>query len=312
MENYQVQHPVVMNVFKRYDCTKQVFEQVRKVKPKKLYVIADGPRNDEEKIKCDKVRSIFNDIDWNCELITRFLDENYGCAKNSYTGYKWVFSKEEAAIVLEDDCLPSISFFRYCDELLEKYKYDERVYQICGNTLAPEKCFYGYSYAFNKFGSVWGWASWARVWKEYDFEIKEWGKLETKKLLKQNLPIRQFIQKALNYEYYYKNSNNNKTSVWATQFDFCRLIHSGLCITPSKNLISNIGFGEDATHTNKNDENLNAKRFEMTFPLKHPSIILNNKELDELSFRKIGYGTRFNQIRSWIKYYLFFKTKYKI
>lgn len=311
MENYQVQHPVVMTVFKRYDCTKQVFEQVRKVKPKKLYVIADGPRNDEEKIKCDKVRSIFNDIDWDCELVTRFSDENYGCAKNSYTGYKWVFSKEEAAIVLEDDCLPSISFFRYCDELLEKYKDDERVYQICGSNLNGNYSPTGNSYLFHRFGCVWGWASWARVWKQYDFEMKKWEDPQVPYLLRKNIPLRQYIQKSLNYDYYHDNANTGKVSIWTIQYEFIWISQSGFCITPSRNLITNIGLGNDSTHTVKEDGLVGRQKYEMDFPLKHPKTILCDIDFDDIMFKKVYYGNTFNRIRSFLKYLTVFKYKHK-
>lgn len=312
MEDYQVQHPVVMTVFKRYDCTKQVFEQVKKVKPKKLYVIADGPRNEEEKVKCEKVRKIFSDIDWDCELITRFLDENYGCAKNSYTGYKWVFSQEEAAIVLEDDCVPNLSFFKFCDEMLDKYKDDERIYQICGSNINGQYSQDNKSYFFHRFGSVWGWASWKRVWDQYDFEMKKWEEPGFQSKLRRNIPFRHFVQKALNYDYYHENANTSKVSVWTAQYEFIWISQSGYCITPAANLINNIGDGEDSAHMRKKDKLCNRKTYEMEFPLSHPKILLCDVKFDDIVFNKICYGTYFNRVRSMIKYLLVFKHKYKI
>ena len=243
MEEYQVKSAVAMVVFNRYDTTIKVFEQIRKVKPKKLFVIADGPRKNvpQDVEKCKKVREIFDKIDWDCEVYKDYSDENLGCSKRPYTGFSWLFENVEEAIILEDDCLPNISFFKYCDELLEKYRYDERIMLISGTNQLKKWKKGNYSYHFSNFGGIWGWASWSRAWKYCDIDIKLWDDDVVKELLKEKLSNIQYITRKKIYDELCNNSN--KSTAWDYQFGFARLIQSGLAISPSVNLITNIGDG---------------------------------------------------------------------
>lgn len=289
--NYQVKSAVAMVVFNRFDTAKKVFEQVRKVKPKKLFIIADGPRKNVkgETEKCDKVRKIFDNIDWECEVYKNFSEENLGCSKRPYTGFTWVFEHVEEAIILEDDCLPNISFFKYCDELLEKYRYDSRIMLISGTNQLGKWQRDDYSYHFSNFGGIWGWASWRRAWNYFDIDIKLWNNKTVKEMLKFKLTKNQYLTRKHVYDFLCNNSEN--TSAWDFQWGFARIIQSGVAISPSKNLITNIGHGEDATHTTSASSPVaGLEQYELEFPLKHPEFVIIDEEYDKKMYKKLNGG----------------------
>lgn len=289
-ENYQVKTPVAFVVFNRYDTAKKVFEQIRKVKPKKLFIIADGPRKNvkEDIEKCKKVRSIFEKIDWECEVYKNFSEINLGCSKRPYTGFSWVFENVEEAIFLEDDCLPNISFFRYCDTLLERYRNDTRVMLISGTNQLKKWQRNDYSYHFSNFGGIWGWASWKRAWKYFDIDLKLWENDTIKEMVKYKLSYIQYLSRKKIYDELCNNSDN--TTAWDYQWGFARLIQSGVAISPSVNMICNIGQGADATHTIKASPVSQLKTYEMRFPLKHPPYMIVDKEYDKKMYRVTNGG----------------------
>ena len=171
--------PVVFLIFNRPDLTKLVFRAIAKARPKHLFVIADGPRFPEEVQKCQETRSIVNRVDWDCEILTDFSQANLGGPKRISSGLDWVFSQVDEAIILEDDCLPSPSFFRFCQVLLERYRNDKRVMQISGNDFLFNNYHFrghnvGGSYYFTRYAFNWGWATWQRAWKHFDLRIKTW------------------------------------------------------------------------------------------------------------------------------------------
>lgn len=287
MQEYKVKTAIAMLIFNRPENTRKVFEQVRKVKPSKLFIIADGPRENKEddKLKCKQTREIFNNIDWNCEVYKNFSEVNLGCAKRGATGFSWVFDNVEECIFLEDDCLPNITFFRFCDELLEKYRNDTRIMLISGTNQLGKWEKSKYSYHFSKFGGIWGWASWKRAWKYYDFDIKLWNDKNIKNILRQRLNFFQYISRKSIYDDIY---NKDATfSSWAYQWGFSRIVQSGLAISPKVNLITNIGAGKDATNTKKASAVSNLKSYEIEFPLRHPPYIIVDDEYDKKMYNKI-------------------------
>ena len=287
MQEYKVKTAIAMLIFNRPENTRKVFEQVRKVKPSKLFIIADGPRENKEddKLKCKQTREIFNNIDWNCEVYKNFSEVNLGCAKRGATGFSWVFDNVEECIFLEDDCLPNITFFRFCDELLEKYRNDTRIMLISGTNQLGKWEKSKYSYHFSKFGGIWGWASWKRAWKYYDFDIKLWNDKNIKNILRQRLNFFQYISRKSIYDDIY---NKEATfSSWAYQWGFSRIVQSGLAISPRVNLITNIGAGKDATNTKKASAVSNLKSYEIEFPLRHPPYIIVDDEYDKKMYNKI-------------------------
>ena len=157
--------PVAFIIFNRPSLTQIVFNTIRQAKPKQLFVIADGARFPEEKEKCQQARDIIRQVDWDCEVLANYSDVNLGCGKRISSGISWVFEHVEAAIILEDDCLPHLSFFRYCENLLDYYRDDERVMAIGGDNFQDGNKKTPYSYYFSKYPHVWGWATWRRAWK---------------------------------------------------------------------------------------------------------------------------------------------------
>ncbi|MCL2295428.1 MAG: nucleotide-diphospho-sugar transferase [Spirochaetes bacterium] len=299
---YNFDIPILFLVFNRLDTTKQVFEEIRKAAPKKLYVASDGPRDNREgeKKKVEAVRDyVLNSIDWNCELITLFLEKNLGCGKAVSNAITWFFENEEMGIILEDDCLPSQSFFPYCKELLGKYKNDTQIYHITGyNPLTSTKTPYSYYFARNQ--HCWGWATWKRAWKHYNFDITDLEVfIQTKK-------INKIFNRNADRDYWlniFKKMEKHEIDTWDYQWTYSIFNNNGLCINPAENLITNIGFGPDATHTITNDLTLNNKqRFEIT-KITHPDkIIVNTHIVNEINRKVIGitkilyYKTKIKQV----------------
>ena len=176
--------PVALIIFNRPDLTEIVFEAIRQAKPQKLLVVADGPRSPEEAEKCDRTRAIIDRVDWDCQVLTNFSDTNLGSKYRISSGLDWVFSQVEEAIILEDDCLPSPSFFYFCQELLEKYRDDDRIMHIGGTNIQFGQSRTPYSYYFSKYAQIWGWASWRRAWQNYDVEIANWKEFKSSEIIK--------------------------------------------------------------------------------------------------------------------------------
>ncbi len=268
--------PILFLVFNRLETTKQVFAQIRKAQPCQLFIGADGARagKEGEAEKVQAVRQyILDNIDWDCEVKTLFREQNLGCGIAPYQAITWFFEHVEQGIILEDDILPDDSFFPFCEELLIKYKDNQQVFQIGGNNFnislqSP------YSYFFTKYVSIWGWATWRRAWKQYDFEMK---------LLQPDMqdffaclfPEREAIYR---HQLFQNFAHKRGNDIWDYQWFFCNLLHNGLTILPTQNLISNLGFGEDATHTtNENSPHYKLKTNALTFPLTHPSYLIRSE-----------------------------------
>ncbi len=185
VSNSLIKTPVVVIIFKRTDTTEKVFEAIRLAKPPKLFVIADGPRADHpgEAEKCEAARAIIERVDWECEVLKNYSDTNLGCAKRVSSGLDWVFSNVEEAIILEDDCVPHLTFFPFCEELLEKYRYDTRIASISGQNVQFGRERTNYSYYFSRYNHCWGWATWRRAWQHFDFDMKLWPEIKKGHLL---------------------------------------------------------------------------------------------------------------------------------
>lgn len=279
MDDFNLGVPVAFLVFNRPDCTLRVFERIRQARPKKLLVVADGPRPDrsDDREKCNSVRKIIREgLDWQCEVLRNFSEENLGCGKRVFSGLDWVFSQVEEAIILEDDCLPRLTFFRFCQELLEKYRCDSRIGQICGNLRVAEEVQRNTSYFFSKYGPIWGWASWRRAWVKYDFNMASWP------LAKQLHSLDGVITSKLERRWredLYDQLFKGQIETWDFQWGFTKLSQSMLSIIPKVNLVENIGFNSGGAH---NAEMCGAanKSHEISFPLIHPTFVLPDAEFD--------------------------------
>lgn len=282
--------PVTFIIFKRPQTTEKVFQAIRQVKPKKLFVIADGPRTDRpgEAEKCEASRAIIDRVDWECEVIKNYADTNLGCATRVSSGLDWVFSKVEQTIILEDDCIPHNSFFRFSEELLEKYQNDTRISSISAQNVQAGQPRTNYSYYFSRYSHCWGWATWKRAWQHYDLNIKLWQEVQAQNLLHDIL----LDSKAVNYwRRTFQTIYDNPTGItWDYQWTFACWMQGSLSITPNVNLVANVGVGADATHftSDKEFSFINLPTQSMEFPLKHPPYIIRNVEADTFT-QKIVY-----------------------
>ncbi len=276
------QTPILFLVFNRLNTTKQVFAKIREVKPSQLFVASDGPRTQlpDEKDKIEEIRQfILANIDWECELNTLFRDSNLGCGLAVSSAIDWFFEHVEQGIILEDDTLPENSFFTYCELLLNYYKEDTRVGLISGNNFNLVKDT-TYSYLYTKYVSIWGWATWRRAWKLYDFKLqllKQQPEM-IEDLLKNKFCQSEYSQRKVLFD----NIINSKMDTWDYQWFFCCLVHHLLTIIPTTNLISNIGFNKDATHTIQSNIFANLPTNELKFPLKHPPFCLVSERYEEI------------------------------
>lgn len=272
----EVEAPIALIVFNRPRETAILFEEIRKLKPRKLFIIADGPRlnRPEEAKRCQEVRNIATNVDWDCEVKTNFSDENLGCKKRVVTGLDWVFMHTDKAIILEDDCIPSRSFFSFANELLEKYRNSFDIGIISGTSIGDHSDA-EHDYYFSNFPQIWGWATWKRVWDCYDGDISDWPRVKTTSFVKDRVSNSRGERR---WRRGFEGVFKNEIDTWDFQLVYA-LWKKGLkTIVPTTNLISNIGFGADATHTfNPQSSVSNLMRVEIDGPLRHP----NNLEVDD-------------------------------
>lgn len=284
--------PVLLLLFNRPDTTRRVFAAVRQARPKRLYIAADGPRptHPTDVALCAEARSIVGEIDWPCEVFTLFRSTNLNCGLGPATAIDWFFRAEEEGIILEDDCVPSPSFFTFCEELLTRFRSDTRIMHIGGNNFSREACHSQQegadSYFFSTQVNSWGWATWRRAWQLYDFHLTRFQHLHDQGYLEGKysswLETRYRLSKIQEVRHL-----PQPPDVWDYQWHFAVLAHSGLCIVPAVNLVGNIGFGELGTHTlDAQDQQANQPASDLAFPLQHPAQVLQDKRRDRQHFRE--------------------------
>lgn len=245
--------PVLFVLFNRPDITATVFEAIRKARPKRLYIAADGPRkgNVDDEVSCREVRAVVENIDWDCVVKRRFLTENAGCCLGVSSAISWFFENEEEGIILEDDCLPHPSFFTFCETLLERYRDNHSIMHIAGANLQFGRKYGEYSYFFSTIPHIWGWASWRRAWNQYDLAMSDY-----KEFLRYPNRSQYFLNKTC--EYYWINRYADiyfdpTPTTWDVQWFYQVLKRRGICVVPQVNLITNIGCGNKAVHSDIND-----------------------------------------------------------
>lgn len=296
MSNFGLTAPVVFVIFNRPDTTVKVFNEIKKARPAKLYVIADGPRENvpDDKDRCRETRSVIDNVDWDCEVMKNYSEVNLGCGIRPSSGFSWVFEQEEYAIILEDDCVPSQSFFKFCQEMLILYKDDTRIWVVSGNNYTEERKRNKDSYFFSRYGHSWGWATWKRAWEHFDYYMKTWPKFRDRKYMYDIFNSKKEI------EYFTKNFNNvykDPSSVWDYQFAFTIFSNGGLSIVPSSNLVTNIGFvGTHSNQKNKYHKRPVNDKFEV---IKHPDFIIRNTWYDDYHFLHHQYRRK-NFLRNFI------------
>ena len=274
--------PVLFLVFNRLETSNKVFLAIKKAKPPKLYIAIDGPRKsvkDEDIVVKKVLDNITKNIDWECEVFSLIRENNLGCKIAISEAISWFFENEEQGIILEDDCLPSQSFFWFCEDLLNKYKNDLRIWHISGDNFQNGITRAEESYYFSKFAHVWGWATWKNRWECYDVMMNTYENFKKNKIIRSTSgkkKLRNYWSKV------FELAANQKIDTWDYQWTYTININNGLSIIPEKNLVSNIGFGEHATHTKStNSPSSIIKKYDLVLPLKHPIFILNNYDADE-------------------------------
>jgi hypothetical protein len=278
-QDYNVITPVALLIFNRPDPTARVFEAIAMARPSKLLVVADGPRSDRlgEDEKCRQARAIIDNVNWDCEVITNFSSVNLGCKQRVASGIDWIFEQVEEAIILEDDCLPAPSFFRFCDEMLDRYRLNERVGMVSGGNLQFGQLRGNASYYFSRYTHIWGWATWRRAWQHYDRDIALWPSFRDEGWLDPMFSTQRERD-------YWRNSfqlvYDGALDTWDCSWTFAAVTFGMLQIVPNVNLISNIGFGPNATHTHVVGEYANLPLESMQFPLRHPTFVLPNIDAD--------------------------------
>jgi hypothetical protein len=304
MSEFKLTTPVAFIIFNRPDTTERVFAEIAKARPTKLLVVADGPRENRtgEAEACAATRAVVNRVDWDCEVLTNYADCNLGCKRRVSSGIDWVFENVEEAIILEDDCLPDPTFFRFCQEMLERYRGDERVAMISGDNFLFEKKAIPESYYFSRYLHIWGWASWRRAWKDYDVEIAAWPAIRNSGL------IENLFHSRGERDYWLKAFDgvfNGRIDTWDYQWVLSCWLQSRLAIMPEVNLISNIGFGPAATHTTGASVCADMATRAIVFPLRHPQHVYPNAIADGITgggqFTTSFYRRLLNKIKGVIK-----------
>lgn len=292
---WEVDVAVLLLFFNRPETFRQVFEQVRKARPSRLFLYQDGPRDERDMAGIEACREIASQIDWECEVHRQYLEHNQGCDPSGFRSHKWAFSLADKVIVLEDDTVPSVSFFRFCKEMLDRYENDERVMMISGFNIDEVSTDVREDYFFTSVFSIWGWASWRRVadlWdSDYSFMKDEYHIRQLKALVSQRRYrpdiLRMFKDHSMSGKEFFE------TISWAAM-----LLNSGLTILPSKNLVNNVGLQSDSTHfsaslkttPHKLRRVFTMKRMELEFPLNHPRHTIEHIDYKKRLYRVFAWG----------------------
>lgn len=292
--------PVLILFFNRPEPLSAVFQQIKAARPTKLFLYQDGPRNEKDLPGIMACRQIVEQVDWECEVHRLFQEKNYGCDPSEYLSQKWAFSMVEKCIVLEDDDIPSLSFFPFCKELLDKYEDDERISMITGTNYDEITPDMPYDYFFATTFSISGWASWRRVidlWDEhYSFLDDPFNLQQLENYIKERKYQKEFIE-------FCRHHRNSGKAYYETIFHAAIFLNSGLSIVPAKNMINNMGATEGSTHFGGSNDLLprgyrrifTMQRHELDFPLKHPKYIIENVDYKKRMFRIMAWG------HPWIK-----------
>lgn len=300
LNQFPSKHPALVDVavlilfFNRPEQLKQVFEQVKKARPSRLFLYQDGPRGSKDIPGIEACRQVVSDIDWECEVHQLYQEKNYGCDPSEYISQKWAFSLADKCIVLEDDDVPSISFFRFCKEMLDKYENDTRISMIAGfnsEEITPD---IPYDYFFATTFSIWGWASWRRVidlWDEHYTFLED---SDNMKQLKNLINTRKYRK---DFIYMCQRHKEHGKAYYETIFHASILFNSGLSIVPTRNMINNLGAIDNSTHFMGSLNTMpkgyrrifTMKRYEMEFPLKHPRYVIENTSYKDRVYKIMAW-----------------------
>jgi len=272
--------PIVYLIFNRPEVTRRSFEVLRALRPARLLVVADGPRPNipEDAEKCRLTREIATAVDWPCQLQTDFSETNLGLKPRIVSGLNWAFTQVEAAIVIEDDCLPDATFFRFAAEMLEKFRDDRRIMCVSANNFQEGRRRTEDDYYFSRYPHCWGWATWRRAWRHFDPDLKLWPRL------REGGWLRDILQDEAAVPYWqgiFDRCAAGKINSWAFPWTYSCWVQSGLTVLPNQNLVQNIGFGKDGTNTTSADNPASHLTVSpLSFPLRHPAWVIRDAAAD--------------------------------
>lgn len=283
--------PLVLLAYNRPELTRKTLATIRQARPERLFFVVDGPREHraDDPRRVAATRDLLAEIDWPCDVRTNFADSNLGCKRRVASGLDWVFRQVDEAIVLEDDCLPSPSFFPFCERLLARYRDDERVWTIGGvNFQRGPRSLGDPSYYFSRYFRCWGWATWRRSWERFDLDLNAWPEWRDQQLRRTFATARErrYWRKILDAEH------AGQIDSWAYAFLFASFLGSGLHALPRINLVSNVGFGDDATHTAQTSHGMAARPTGLLESLRPPSEVAADEEADRRTFEREYLGYR--------------------
>lgn len=285
--------PVLLIVYRRPALTARVFDAIATARPRRLFIAADGAAHAGEAEACAETRRVASHVTWPCDLQTDFSNRNLGCRRRVSSALEWFFGACESGIVLEDDCLPAPDFFRFCDALLDRYRDDERVVHISGESyrrgLRPEA-----SYSFSKYALIWGWATWRRAWRAYDLEMRSWPDFAR---ASPDLALYDTADEQRYWDQTFRNVHADGAASWDYAWLYACLTQ-GLSVHPSVNLVRNIGTAEGSTHMTTNrfaDRVVGALETE----LRHPAWVVRDRQADMDTFDERFVGSILKHQRSW-------------
>lgn len=269
--------PILLLLFNRPNKTIELIDSLRSVAPKTIYISIDGPRTTEESELTENVNKCLSKIDWRSDVHLIRSDHNLGCKIHNSKAISWFLNETDEGIVLEDDCIAHPSFFKFCNELLDKYRNDERIFHISGNNFVKVNNTFKDSYHFSIFPHCWGWATWKRAWVKFDLSMRDWPEFN-----KQN-KLKNIFDSTISQNYWrkvFQNTYDKKNDSWAYIWTYICWKEGGLSIIPNLNLVKNTGSGLDATHTHKKDWYFDLPIYQLNSPIVHPSFFLVDKKAD--------------------------------
>jgi hypothetical protein len=281
--------PVVLIIYHRPEMVANIIGSLRTVKPSKIFVIADGPKNRKDKQKCEETRELIKLINWECKIYKNYSSKNLGLRKRVVSGLNWVFSKVDRVIILEDDLVIHKDFYKFCEQMLERYKNNSDIISIAGNNFIFGKHRIKASYFFSRYTYSWGWATWRSRWKLYKDNMNDWPRLKRQGSLKS------VIKGSWRYIYWTKIFDLTYRRIidsWAYCFMYTSFVHKKYTVVPIVNLVSNVGAGKSATHTSVKSKALYVDIQNLAFPLKHPKKVEQDLVADSITEKTLYFTPR--------------------